>query len=77
MKRFCTKSNTKPRETLEFKMTKSGETFHFNPLVEIEEDMMIGLTGFELYISIFNITEQNKKFELYILPDEKIGGVSY
>ena len=38
---------------------------------------MIGLTELEVYISIFNTTEQNKKFELYKFPDEKAGGISY
>ena len=27
--------------------------------------------------SIYNITEENNKFELYIFPDEKAGGVTY
>ena len=38
---------------------------------------MIGLTDLEVYNSIFNITKQNNKFELYKFPDEKSGGVSY
>ena len=38
---------------------------------------MIGLTDLEVYISIFNITEQNNKLQLYKFPDEKAGGVSY
>ena len=38
---------------------------------------MIGLTGLEVYNSIFNITEENNKFELYKFPDEKAGGISY
>ena len=38
---------------------------------------MIGSTSREVYISIFNITEKNFKFELYKLPDEKNGDVSY
>ena len=38
---------------------------------------MIGLTDLEVYNSIFNITEQNNKFELYKFPDEKSGGISY
>ena len=38
---------------------------------------MIGLTDLEVYISIFNITEENNKFELYKFPDEKSGGVTY
>ena len=31
----------------------------------------------EVYNSIFNITEENNKFELYNFLDEKSGGVSY
>ena len=58
-------------------MTKPIETFHFNPPVEVKEYWIIGLTDLEVYKSIFNITEENKKFELYILPDEIAGGVSY
>ena len=38
---------------------------------------MLGLTDLEVYNSIFNITEENNKFELYKFPDDKIGGVLY
>ena len=38
---------------------------------------MIGLTDLEVYNSIFNIPEENNKFELYKFPDEKSGGVTY
>ena len=38
---------------------------------------MIGLTDLEVYNSIFNITKQNNKIELYKLPDSKFGGISY
>ena len=38
---------------------------------------MIGLTDLEVYTSIFNITEENNKFELYKFPDEESAGVSY
>ena len=37
---------------------------------------MIGLIELEAYNSIFNITEQNNKLQLYKFPDEKDGGVS-
>ena len=70
-------THTKSQETLEFKMTKSKETFHFNPPIQVKEDWMIGLTDLEVYNSIFNITEENNKFELYKFPDEKAGGVTY
>ena len=70
-------THTKPQETLEFKMIKPRETFHFKPLIQIKGDWMIGLTDLEVYNSIFNITEENNKFELYKFPDEKAGGVTY
>ena len=70
-------TQTKAKETLEFRMIKPRETFHFNPPVEVKEDWMIGLTDFEVYNSIFNKTEENTKFRLYKSPDEKSGGSSY
>ena len=45
-------------ETLEFKMIKPRETFHFKPPVKIKGDWMLGLTGLEVYNSIFNITRK-------------------
>ena len=38
---------------------------------------MLGLTDLEVYNSIFDITEENNKFELYKFPDEKAGGITY
>ena len=38
---------------------------------------MIGLTSLEVYISVFDITEDYNKFELYIFPEAKSGGISY
>ena len=70
-------THTKPQETLEFKIIKPRETFHFKPPIQIKGDWMIGLTDLEVYNSIFNITEENNKFELYKFPDEKSGGVTY
>ena len=70
-------THRKPEETLEFKMTKPRETFHFKPPIQIKGDWMIGLTDLEVYNSIFNITEENNKFQLYKFPDEKAGGVTY
>ena len=40
-------------ETLDFKMTKPRETFHFNPPIQIKGDWMIGLTDLEVYNSIY------------------------
>ena len=70
-------THRKAEETLEFKMTKPRETFHFIPPIQIKGDWMIGLTDLEIYNSIFNITEENNKFDLYKFPDEKAGGVTY
>ena len=70
-------THRKAEETLEFKMIKPRETFHFKPPIQTKGDWMIGLTDLEVYNSIFNITEQNNKFKLYKFPDEKSGGVTY
>ena len=70
-------THTKLEETLKFKLIKPRETFHFNPPILIEGSWMIGLTILEVYNSIFNITEENNKFELYKFTDSKIGGISY
>ena len=70
-------THRKAEETLEFKMNKSKETFHFKPPIQVKGDWMIGLTDLEVYNSIFNITEENNKFELYKFPAEKAGGVTY
>ena len=70
-------THTKSQETLEFKMIEPRETFHFKPPIQIKGDWMIELTDLEVYNSIFNITEENNKFDLYKFPDEKAGGVTY
>ena len=70
-------THRKPEETLEFKMIKPRETFHFEPPIPVKGDWMIGLTDLEVYNSIFNITEENNKLQLYKFPEEKAGGVTY
>ena len=66
-----------PEETLEFKMSKPRETFHFKPPLQINGDWIIGLVDLEVYNSIFTITEENNKLEFYKFPDQKAGGVTY
>ena len=39
--------------------------------------MDVGETNLEIYISIFNLTEENINFELYNFLDSKSGGISY
>ena len=58
-------THRKPEETLEFKMVKPREIFHFNPPIQTKGDWMIGLVDLKVYNSIFNITKENNKFELY------------
>ena len=70
-------THRKAEETLELKMIKPRETFHFRPPIQIKGDWMLGLVDLEIYNSIFNITKENNKFELYKFPDEKSGGVTY
>ena len=66
-------THTKPQETLEFKMIKPRETFHFRTPISIEGEWMIGLTDLEVYNSVFNITEEINKFELYRDTSDKFG----
>ena len=54
-------------------MIKPREIFHFIPPVQIKGDWMIGLTSLEVYNSIFNITEENSKFEIYRDNSTKFG----
>ena len=70
-------THRKLEETLEFKLKKSSETFHFSPTVEVKEDWMIELTSSWVYISIFDLTEENDNFKLYKFPNEKAGGISH
>ena len=58
-------THRKPEETLEFKMLRPRETFHFNSPINAKGEWMLGLIDLEVYISVFNITKENKKFELY------------
>ena len=70
-------THRKAEETLEFKMIKPRETFHFKAPIQVKGDWMIGLTDLEVYNSIFNITEENNKLQLYKFPVDKAGGVTY
>ena len=69
-------THRKPEQTLDFDMTKPGENFHCSPPLEVKKNWMTGLGDLEVYNSIFNITEENNKFELFKFPDEEDGGVS-
>ena len=66
-------THRKAEETLEFKMIKSRETFHFRPSIQIQGDWMIGLVNLEVYNSVFNITAKNNKFDIYRDSSNKFG----
>ena len=66
-------THRKAEETLEFKMIKPREIFHFKPPIQIQGDWMIGILNLEVYNSIFNITEKNNKFEIYRDISNKFG----
>ena len=71
-------THRKAEETLEFEMVEPSETLHFKPTFQTGiGDWMTGLTSLEVYNGIFNIREENSKFELYKFPDEKSVGFSY
>ena len=55
----------KAEKILEFKLSHSRQTFHFNPPIIIEGSWMIGLTSLEVWNCIYNIKGENNKFELY------------
>ena len=66
-------THRKAEDTVEFKMNKSREKFHFKPPIQFQGDWMIELTNLEVYISILNITEKNNKFEIYRDISNKFG----
>ena len=58
---------------MEFKMIRPKETFHFKPPIQIKGDWMLELVNLEVYNSIFIITEENNKFEIYRDMSNKFG----
>ena len=61
-------TETKPQETLEFKMNKQKQTFSFNPPINlVEEDKwLLAVSLFECTNSVFNITNENNLFSIII-----------
>ena len=72
-KTLIEQNHRKAEETLEFKINKSRETFHFKPPFQVKGDRMLGLVNLEVYNSICNITEENNKFDIYRDKDDKFG----
>ena len=59
-------THTKPQETLEFKMTKPKQTFHFDQDLIIPEKWLMGLVNLQVYNTVYNITDRNNKLSHYI-----------
>ena len=70
-KTLTEQTHRKAEETLEFNPTKSSQTFSFNPPIHIEGSWMTEATSLEVYNSIFNITAEDNKFQLYTFPVSK------
>ena len=61
-------TKTKPQETLEFKMNKQMQTFSFNPPINLVEEgkWLLEVTSLECTNSVFNITNENNSFSIFI-----------
>ena len=59
-------THTKPQETLEFKMVRPKQTFHFDEDLIIPEKWLMGLVNLQVYNTVYNITERNNKLSHYI-----------
>ena len=61
-------TKTKPQETLEIKMNKQMQTFSFNPPINLigEDKWLLAVSSFECTNSVFNITDENNSFSIFI-----------
>ena len=62
---FIKHTHRNAEETLEIKLTKQEKLFPPNHPIAIDGPWLVGLTSLEVCKSIFNITEENDKFEHY------------
>ena len=58
-------TQSKPQETLKFKMNKQKESFSFDIPLDLPEQWMMGVTSLEVYNTVYNITEKNNKLKLF------------
>ena len=61
-------TKTKPQESLEFKTNKQMQTFSFNPPKNLVEEgkWLLAVSLFECTNSVFNITNENNSFSIFI-----------
>ena len=69
-------THSKPRETLEFKMTNQKESFSFDVLFQLNEKWMMGVTSLEVYNTVYNNTEKNNKL-LILLKYEQLDALEF
>ena len=63
-------TQSKPQETLEFKMTKQKESFSFDVPLILNEKWMMGVTSLEVYNTVYNIKEKNNKLEILLTKQQ-------
>ena len=54
-------THRKAEEALEFKLTKSRETFSFKTPISIDGSWILRITSLEVYNSFSNITDENNR----------------
>ena len=61
-------TNTKPQDTLEFRMNGQMQTFSFKPPINLVEEgkWLLGVTSLECTNSVFKITNENNSFSIII-----------
>ena len=61
-------TETRPQETLEFKINKQMQTFSFDPPINLVEEgkRLLAVSSFECTNSFFNITNENNSFSITI-----------
>ena len=61
-------TRTRPQETLEFEMNKQTQTFSFSPPLNLVEESkwLLGVSSLECTNSVFNITNENNSFSIFI-----------
>ena len=60
------KKLTGMQETLEYKINKPGESFLFQPTIQIDGSWIFGLISLEVY-NFFSITKKENEFEIQII----------
>ena len=71
MKRSSHQLTQNPEKRMNLRLPNPEKLFPFKSPMSIEGCWMIGLTNLEVCNSVFSVTGENNKFELYIFPDSK------